>query len=548
MQSITAYGETMALFERIKKKMADSLRRTGAETGLGKEYKSIFDLQDVPAFNQFYNIGIFPWKYLYRGFYKPWHLIPAPTIADPNHKRNMAYLNMSNAICAEIAGMVWTDACDVSVSMNGYEGENDPLHEYIQHVLEHNNFSTKMVESIEQAAALGGEALKTWYETKRDSEGNEIPETGEVKIGYAMADQFVPTAWSNAGISDAIFVTRTAKGGYYYTLLEWHLWDGTTYLIRNELYRAEQKKDGVGGDQDILGFRYPLAALYPFLDEEVTINTEKSLFTYFRTPRANNIDDNSPLGVSIYANAMDTLHAIDICFDSFVREFRLGKKRIIVPARMIRKVIDPSTGREVRYFDATDETYEALSTDDPDSLKIQDNSVSLRVDEHVEAMNALLNILCLQVGLSFGTFSFDAKGGLKTATEVVSENSKTYKTVKNFQNQIIPAIERLIDAIIEVASLYEVTWNGQSIQALAAGGYEVKVTLDDGVTQDRQTNVNEGITLVGAGLMSKFKFLTDPKYGQNLTEEDALEELKRISEESTITLPQLDIRDFNGIE
>ena len=150
--------------------------------------------------------------------------------------------------------------------------------------------------------------------------------------------------------------------------------------------------------------------------------------------------------------------------------------------------------------------------------------------------------------MSFGTFSFDAKGGLKTATEVVSENSKTYKTVKNFQNQIIPAIERLIDAIIEVASLYEVTWNGQSIQALAAGGYEVKVTLDDGVTQDRQTNVNEGITLVGAGLMSKFKFLTDPKYGQNLTEEDALEELKRISEESTITLPQLDIRDFNGIE
>ena len=52
----------MAMMERIKGKMADALRRTGADTGLGKEYKSIFDLQDVPAFNQFYNIGIFPWK------------------------------------------------------------------------------------------------------------------------------------------------------------------------------------------------------------------------------------------------------------------------------------------------------------------------------------------------------------------------------------------------------------------------------------------------------------------------------------------------------
>ena len=537
----------MALFERLKKKMQDTIFKTGAGTGIAKEYKTIFDLQGVPAFNQFYNIGIFPWKYLYRGFYKPWHLIPAPTIEDPEHKRNMSYLNMSAALCAEIAGMVWTDQCDVSLSMNGYEGDDDPLEAYIAHVLEHNNFNTKMGEAIEQAAALGGEALKTWYEVKRDSEGSEIPGTGEVKIGYAMADQFVPTAWSNAGISDAIFVSRVAKDGYYYTLLEWHLWDGTTYVIKNELYRAEIKKDGTG-DQDILGFRYPLSALYPYLDEETPINVEKSLFTYFRTPKANNIDDNSPLGISVYANSMDTLHAIDICFDSFVREFRLGKKRIIVPARMIRKVTDPLTGKLVRYFDSTDETYEALSTDDPDSLKIQDNSVTLRVEEHVEAMNALLNLLCLQVGLSFGTFTFDAKGGVKTATEVVSENSKTYKTIKNFQNQITPAIKRLIDAIIEVASLYDVVYEGQSIKALAARGYEVKVSLDDGVTQDRQTNINEGITLVTAGLMSKYKFLTDPKYGQNLTDEDAQAELQRIKEEQNISLPQLDIRDFNGIE
>lgn len=539
----------MALMERITKKMADAVMRTGASTGLGKEYKSIFELQDVPAFNQFYNIGIFPWKYLYRGFYKPWHEIPAPTIADPEHKRNLCYLNMSAALCAEIAGTVWTDQCDVDVSTAGYENaETDPLHDFVQHVLEKNDFQTKMVESIEQAAALGGQALKAWYEVRRDRDGNEVEGTGDIQIGYAMADQFVPVGWTNAGVSEAIFVTRQAKGGYYYTLLEWHLWNGTTYTIRNELYRAEMKKDGVGGDQDILGFRYPLAALYPYLDEEVSLDVSKSLFTYFRTPRANNIDDNSPLGVSVYANAMDTLHAIDICFDSFVREFRLGKKRIIVPARMIRKVTDPVTGKQVRYFDATDETYEALSTDDPDTLKIQDNSVSLRVDEHVEALNALLNLLCLQVGLSFGTFSFDAHGGLKTATEVVSENSKTYKTIKNFQNQITPAVKDIVDAIIEVAAIYDMTWEGQSIADLAARGYEVKVSLDDGITQDRQTNINEGLTLVGAGLMSKYTFLTDPKYGINLTEDDALAELERIANESTITMPQLDIRDFNGIE
>ena len=136
--------------------------------------------------------------------------------------------------------------------------------------------------------------------------------------------------------------------------------------------------------------------------------------------RANNIDDNSPLGVSIYANALSTLKALDICYDSFIREFRLGKKRIIVPAQCIRTVINPQTQEMVRYFDASDETYEALHTDNSEDLKITDNSVELRVDEHVAAINAFLSILCLQVGFSAGTFTFDRAQGLKTATEAVS--------------------------------------------------------------------------------------------------------------------------------
>ena len=531
-------------FERIKRIM----QNFGAATGIAREYKSIFELGGVPAFNEFYNIGILPWKCLYKGFYKPWHYVLAPTIADPDHHRNLFYMQLSKAVCSELAGMVWTDQCEVDVSMDGNTSEEDPLDEFVRDVMKKNNFNIKMAEAIEQAAALGGEALKVWYEVRRDRDGNEIPGSGRIRIGYAMADQFVPTSWDNAEVTEGIFVSRVAKGGYYYTLLEWHTWDGLTYIIRNELYRAEMQKGGAGESQDILGIRWPLADLYPYLDEETTLNVEHSLFTYFRTPTANNIDDNSPLGVSIYANAMETLHALDICFDSFVREFRLGKKRIIVPARMIRTVVDPHTGRQVRYFDATDETYEALSTDDPDSLKIQDNSVALRVDEHVAALNALLNVFCLQVGLSSGTFSFDVHSGLKTATEVVSENSKTYKTVKNFQHQITPAIERVVDAILNVAQLYEVTWNGTPVSSLVAKGYEVKVTMDDGITQDRQTNINEGITLVGAGLMSKKTFLTDPKYGQNLTEEDADAELKRIASENKITMPAVDIQDFNGIE
>ena len=543
------------MLERVKsiyKGVRNWMQRTGADVGISKEFKDVFELGGVPAFREFYNLGIYPWKCLYRGFYEPWHLIDAPTIQNAQHKRNLFYLNLSKAVCAELAGMIWTDQTQITVSTAGYEdSEEDPLNEYVCKVLKKNAFSEKMQEAIEQSAALGGEALKVWREVRRDSNGNEVPETENLKIGFCMADQFVPTAWDNAQVTEGVFISRQAKGGYYYTRLEWHKWDGLTYVITNELYRSDKFKIGTTEPQDILGFRVPLAELYPLLDEETTITElEGSLFSYFRPPIANNLDDNSPLGVSIYANAMETLHALDICFDSFVREFRLGKKRIIVPARMVKTVVDPVTGVTRRYFDATDETYEALSTDDPDSLKIQDNSVALRVEEHVAAINAFLNIFCLQVGLSAGTFSFDTQNhGIKTATEVVSENSKTYKTVRNYQNMVRPAVERLVHNIIAVASLYEMTTeDGQSIAELARRGYEVAVAMDDGITQDRQTNINEGISLVGAGLMSKKTFLTDPKYGQCLTEEEAEQELQRIADEQRITGNVLDMVNLQTAE
>lgn len=511
------------------------MQKAVADTGLAREFKSVFEVGGVPSFQQFYNFGIFIWKWLWKGFYKPWHYIPAPTIANPEAKREMYRMNVAKAICAEMASLVWGEECTVNVSIEGREStdENpDPLNDFVQKWLDKNAFGEKVQESIEQGLALGGAAWKVWAESRHDENGNEIPDTRKLMIGYCMADQFIPITWDNARVTEGVFVSRIAKGGYYYTRLEWHRWNGLTYVITNELYRSEiQKGKNPEETQDILGVRYPLQEIYPYLEEETVVPVEESLFSYWRTPIANNLDDNSPLGMSIYGNALETLRALDICYDSFVREFRLGKKRIIVPARAVRSVVDPTTGRLVRYFDAMDETYEALASDTPDDLKIQDNSVELRVEEHVAAINAFLSILCLQTGFSAGTFTFDQHTGLKTATEVVSENSKTYKTIKTIQNQLRPAIEHLVRNLIDVAILYGMDYDGTSVESLAAPGYNVQVTFDDGITQDRQTNINEGVMLVGAGLLSKYTFMTDPKYGQGLTPAQAEEELARIQKE-----------------
>lgn len=540
----------MKWVEELKRRWKKIMQKTAANTGVAREFKSVFELGGVPSFQQFYNFGIFIWKWIWKGFYKAWHVIPCPTIANPHGMRTMSRMNMAKALCSEMAGLVWGEECTVNVSIEGRESDDenpDPLNEFMQNVLIKNAFHEKMQESIEEGLALGGAAYKTWAESRHDENGNEIPDTRKIMIGYAMADQFIPISWDNAKVTEGVFVSRIARGGYYYTRLEWHRWNGLTYVITNELYRSEiQKGESSEETQDILGVRYPLSEIYPYLDEETEIPVEESLFTYWRTPIANNLDDNSPLGMSMYGNSLETLHALDVCFDSFEREFRLGKKRIIVPARAVRMVVDPQTGKQCRYFDANDETYEALASDSPDDLKIQDNSVELRVEEHVAAINAFLSILCLQTGFSSGSFTFDQNTGLKTATEVVSENSKTYKTIKTIQKQLRPAVEHLVRNIIDVAILYDMEYDGQSIANLVANGYNVNITFDDGITQDRQTNLNEGVMLVGAGLLSKFTFMTDPKYGQGLTPEEAQAELDRIKSEGVGNVDPLAI--FNTAE
>lgn len=532
------------MFERMKERVKGWMELAKAKTGMAKEFKDIFEVGGVPAFNQFYYFGIFIWKYLYRGYYKPWHRISAPTVKDALRERDLERMDTAKAICAELAGLIWSEQCEISVSQD--TGESQLLDEFVHDVLIKNGFWTKMQEHIEQVLALGGGAIKVWYEEKRDGEGNVIPGSGGIRLGFCMADQFVPTAWDNAKVTDGVFISRQAKDGYYYTRLEWHKWDGLTYWISNEAYRSEYKQNSAKEPQDILGFRYPLSAAYPFLDEQTPLQgLSTSLFAYYRPAIANNLDDDSPLGVSIYANALSTLKALDICYDSFVQEFRLGRKRIIVPAQCLRTVQDPVTNQVRRFFDATDEAYVALKSDDTDALKIQDNTVSLRVGEHEQAINALLSILCLQVGFSAGTFTFDRAQGLKTATEVISENSKTYKTIKGNQLQVKTAINQVVDAIVQVASLYDVHWNGTSIRALAALGWETKVVFDDSILQDRQTNINEGILLANNGLMSKKRFLME-KLGY--TEEEAVQELEEIKQEGSVSAEAFDFAQASAQE
>lgn len=509
--------------------------------------KDIFDLEGVPAFREYYTLFVFVWQAIYKGFYKDWHEIPIKTIKDPKGgtKRIMATLNAGPMACEQMARYTWNERCDITVSTRGRNADDknpDPLNKFLHQVLKDNNFWGAFGDLLEKIYAMGGGALREWVEIPKDEKGNDAGE-GKIKIGYTIASQFVPTAWDKSRVKAGIFISREAKDGFYYTIVEWHRLDGTTYRVTNDLYRMQIK--GADEPQNILGWWYPLEKVYPVLSPSTKIgNVQNTFFQYIKPFGANYADDNSPLGMSIYKRSLDTLHTTDIIFDSFRREFVLGKKRIIAPARAMKSVPGMNGGNPQRYFDADDEVWEALSTDTNEDLKIVDNSVALRIQEHVAGINANLAIFCSQIGFDPGTLSFDAVKGLKTATEVISENSKTFGTVKSHENIIHDKLIDMVNAIIELAVHYDLTFEGQPIKSLVSNGYDVSVKFDDSIIQDKDADINRGVMLVGAGLESKRKFMIDTL---GYTPEDADQEIARINEEKkadSVTVSRL----FGGME
>lgn len=483
------------MFQRI----ITALKRGLVKLGLLKEIEKITDLKDVSINDEmFQKIEI--WKALYKGYYSEWHDVQYQTIDGPKQRR-MFTLNMGKIVSSEMASLVYNEKCEISI-------DNETVSEFIHEVFKHNKFDKKFQDYVEYMFAHGGMVIKPYVENDK------------IMLSFVTADCFIPISWRNDTINEAVFPYEFKKRNKKYTHLEWHLWENGVYVIRNEVYESQNGVD--------LGVKVPLKNFFPDLEEEVSIgNIKRPIFAYFKPNTANNIDIQSPLGISIFANALDTMKAIDTAFDSFHREFRLGRKRILVPAHMVKTVIDPETGAAHRYFDSTDETYEAFGDGNMDSDKIQDISIELRVEEHVSAINALLNIFAMQTGFSTGTFTFDGQS-MKTATEVVSEQSKTFKSKQSHENIIEAALQELIDSIVTMGELYGMI--------SAPEEYDVTVSFDDSIAEDKGAEINQQTQLVAAGLQSKKRAIMKV---QGVTEEEALEILNEIIEEERRQSPDL---------
>lgn len=417
--------------------------------------------------------------------------------------RKLNMLNAAKVLCDCFSELTFSEQVNVVIDDKDYQ-------KYIDECLDNNGFWKHMPEFISQMYALGGGSIKVYISD------------GKPAADYIHADRFLPCGWNGKSVTDGIFNSQIYQNGSYYSFYERY----SGGMVDYRLFKSSQSY--------AIGERVSLLELFPGLpDKAVYSDSQTPMFSYFKPSVSNNYEYEVPLGMSIYANALDTLKALDIAFDSFSREFVLGKKRIIVPAQCIQTVVNHETGQMERYFDADDEAFVALKTEDSENLKITDNTVSLRIDEHVSAINALLNILCFQVGLSAGTLSFDAVQGMKTATEVISQDSKTARTIKNNKNLISESIETAVHAFIS---------SGIQLGLIKKKNYSVTVSWNDNIIIDDNTLIENNIKLVQAGLKSKLRAIMDI---QKCDEKTASEELERISKEQSVN--GLSVDDFlNG--
>ena len=94
------------------------------------------------------------------------------------------------------------------------------------------------------------------------------------------------------------------------------------YVKYNELYKSK--------DKNSLGKEIDFEKKFPNVENPVEYETDTPHFQILRPNIANNIDIQTPMGLSIFANSIDRFKAIDIKYDSFTNEYTSGKKSILV--------------------------------------------------------------------------------------------------------------------------------------------------------------------------------------------------------------------------
>ena len=446
---------------------------------------------------QFMNKYLPLWKAVYEGN-PPW--------LEGVEERDRYPLGAAKVVCEYLAGY---STAELSITVDGEDSQANRL---IQKTLEENAFALNLTAKAELCEAMGGLFVKPYNDGKK------------IVIDFVPAASFYPISWDNRRFTQGVFISEYTENDRVYTRLEAHLFGGEGdggIVVENRLFVRGRGQAGTLGTELALSRLRQTENLVPV----ARFDREEPLFVHVFPNKANNLDMGLPVHISRFANALPTLRAIDEAYGEWQLDRKRSRKKIAAPAMWFRKRLDEEGNPVVRYDEDTD-IYQMVDYHPQENQTPLVFAPSYEIEKWVRDIDAGLALLCLQTGLSTGSITFDAATGRtsaarKTAQEVRSEDSETFKTVAANQDILKRGIKELLRSILYLAQ-------HPDFALLPPGDHEISVDFDDSITPDRETYITEGRGLVGDGLLSKYTFLT--QYYQ-MTPQQADDELLRISRE-----------------
>lgn len=478
----------MGLIQNVK----NWLRKGAINIGAVAQLQTILDHPDINMDPDEYKRINESLKF-YKGEYgkvKEWSSMSGGPI-----EREMSAINMAKQVAHEYAKVIFNEQAEIVIGEIGDDGKRDTkndTNDFVQRVLEHNDFKKKFSEYIEAGLALGGLVVRPYYDRG----------SGEIEFSWALANAFYPLDSNTNNISECAipFVTTRTVGKtiYYYTLLEFHRWIAGKYVIINELYKSDSA--------DVVGTKVEVSELYDDLQSRVTVDhVSRPIFIYLKIAGFNNINPESPLGLGVFDNAKPSLRRINRTVDQFNHEIEKGRRKTAVPETMLKGVPD-GKGNIVMVADPEDDTFQIIPGTNLDDYTPKDLTMDIRTTEYIAAINKHLQLLEMETGLSVGTFTFDGQGvrSTKTATEVVSEQSQTYQSRNMHLTQVEKFIQELVIAICELGKA-TVKDNGEKVYTGDIPETEqIGVDFDDGVFTDKNAQKTFYTSLGDKGYVPKW--------------------------------------------
>jgi hypothetical protein len=293
-------------------------------------------------------------------------------------------------------------------------------------------------------------------------------QSGEMFFDSGTSRDFLPMALDENGhITEGVFFERIRYRGKIYERREHHTFQNGVHTVRNTAYLYGTKH----------AVELATVPKWAVLLPEGRILSDIPMIATFRTPYANNIDLDSELPISIFANSLGTLHEIDEAHSEYCAEFK----------KMSAKGIP-------------DDYFVGISGDGTSTMEqqIMAYAPQIRETEHSAKINKELRFYETQIGVSSGTFSFDTQKGLVTATQVLSEDRTTYNTVCQIQRQLRPVLQSLSQIIVTLARFYGVECEDG----------ECAIEFGDSVFEDTGTEFNRRFQMVQAGLLKPELFVS----------------------------------------